>query len=175
MKSHFHVTNCPVIPETNLPGGGVAIYMCESLLNNCQSCDICLRNISCVDNDCFESIFIELQISKHETINVGCMYRAPNTRISKFNDKLSFILGNLISKIVYICGDYNIDLLHCEERAETKYFLDQMFSSGLYPLITSRPTRITDTSATIIDNIFCSELCRNKVCGIVLSDATDHI
>ena len=53
-------------------------------------------------------------------------------------------------------------------RAETKYFLDQMFSSGLYPLIT-RPTRITGRSATIIDNIFCSEMCRNKVCGIVLS------
>ena len=49
-----------------------------------------------------------------------------------------------------------------------------MFSSELYPLIT-RPTRITGTSATIIDNIFCSELCRNKVCGIVLSDATDYM
>ena len=102
------------------------------------------------------------------------MYRAPNTSLSKFNDNLSFILGNLTSKIVYICGDYNVDLSHCEERAETKYFLDQMFSSELYPLIT-RPTRITGTSATIIDNIFCSELCRNKVCGIVLSDATDHM
>ena len=158
-----------------MQGGGVAIYVCEYLLNNCLSSDICLRNISYVDNDCFESIFIELQISKHEKINVGCMYRAPNTSISKCNDNLSFVLGNLTSKIVYICGDYNIDLLHCEERAEAKHFLDEMFSSGLYPLITSRPTRITGTSATIIDNIFCSELCRNEVCGIVLSDATDHL
>ena len=111
MKSHVQVTNCTVIPEQNMPGGGVAIYVCESLLNNCQSSYICLRNISYVDNDCFESIFIELQISKHETINVGCMYRAPNTSLSTFNDNLSFILGNLTSKIVYICGDYNIDLL----------------------------------------------------------------
>ena len=94
---HFQVTNCTVIP--GMPGGGVAIYVCESLLNNCQSSDICLRNISYVDNDCFESIFIELQISKHEKINVGCMYRAPNTSISKFNDNLSFILGNLTSKL----------------------------------------------------------------------------
>ena len=58
----------------NMQGGGVAIYVCESLLNNCQSSNICLRNISYVDNDCFESIFIELQISKHEKINVGCIY-----------------------------------------------------------------------------------------------------
>ena len=27
----------------------------------------------------------------------------------------------------------------------------------------------------IIDTMFCSELCRNKMCGIVLSDATDHM
>ena len=107
-------------------------------------------------------------------INVGCMYRSPNTSLSIFNDDHSFILGNLTSKILHICGDYNIDLLHCEERAETKYFLDQMFSSGLYPLIT-RPKRITGTTATIINNIFCSELCRNKVCGTVLSNATDHM
>ena len=142
-------------------------HVCESLLNNCQSSDICLRNISHVADNCFESIIIELQISKHEKINVGCMYRAPNTSLSKFNYNLSFTLGNLTSKIAYICGDYNIDQLHCEERAETKHFLDQM--SGLYPLIT-RPTRITGTSATIIDNIFCSELCRNKACGIILKE-----
>ena len=42
------------------------IYVCESLLNSCQSSDICLRNISYAANDCFERIFIELQISKHE-------------------------------------------------------------------------------------------------------------
>ena len=117
----------------NMQGGGVAIYVCESLLNNCQSSDICLRNILYVDNDCFESIFIELQISKHEKIIVGCMYRAPNTSISKFNDNLSFILGNLTSTIVYICGDYNIDLLHCEERAEKNISLIKCLALGYIP------------------------------------------
>ena len=79
------------------------------------------------------------------------MYRAPNTSISN----LPFVLGNLTSEIVYIRGDYNIDLLQCEEQAESKYFLDQMFSPALYPLIT-RQTRITGTTAAIIDNILCS-------------------
>ena len=160
--------------RNNKTGGGVAIVVCESLLRNCESPNICLRNVSYAIDECFESIFIELQISKHSQINVGCIYRAPNTSISKFNENLSYILGNLTSKVVYICGDFNIDLLHCEEQTESKHFVDQMFSSGLYPLIT-RPTRITGTTATIIDNIFCSELCRNKMCGIVLSDATDHM
>ena len=97
-----------------MQGGGVAISEGEYLLNNCQSSDMCLRNISYVNNGCFGSIFIELQISKHEKINVGCMYRGPNTSLSKLNDNLSFILGNLTSKIVFICSEYNIDLLHCQ-------------------------------------------------------------
>ena len=84
-----------------------------------------------------------------------------------------YILGNLTSKVVYMCGDFNIDLLQCEEQTESKHFFDQMFSSGLYPVIT-RPTRITGTTATITDNIFCSELCRNTICGTILSVATDH-
>ena len=62
------------------------------------------------------------------------MYRAPSTSINTCND-------NLASKIVYVCGDYTIDLLHCLERYESKYFFDQMFSSALYPFIT-RPTRM---------------------------------
>ena len=73
-----------------------------------------------------------------------------------------------------MCGDFNIDLLHCEEQTESKHVLDQMLSAWLYSLIT-RPTIIIGTTATIVDNIFCSELCRNKKCGIVLSDATDHM
>ena len=106
-------------------------------------------------------------------INIGCIYRAPNTSISKCYEHLSYTLGHLTSKVVYICGDFNIDILHCEEQTESKHFDDQMFSSGLYPLIT-RPTRITGTTATIIYSIFCSQLSRNKMCGIVLSDAKDH-
>ena len=49
-----------------------------------------------------------------------------------------------------------------------------MFGSGLYSLIT-RPTRITSTTATatIIDNICCSELWRSKLSYIVVGDATD--
>ena len=64
------------------------------------------------------------------------IYRAPNTSISKFYENVSYILRNLTSKVVYICGDFIIDLLHCEEQIESKHIVDQMFSSGLYPLIT---------------------------------------
>ena len=56
--SHFQVTNCTVIPDTLKQAvHGVAIFLCEYLLRNCQSPIISI-------DECFKSIFIELQISK---------------------------------------------------------------------------------------------------------------
>ena len=46
-------------------------------------------------------------------------------------------------------------------------------SSGLFLLIT-KPTRVTDTSASLIDPIFASSL-SNPICpGIILNDVSDH-
>ena len=70
---------------------------------------------------------LKASLSRYRSVNTKknqfrlYIYRAQNTTINKFNDNLSFMLGNYTSKIEYICGDYNIDLLLCEERALT-YF-----------------------------------------------------
>ena len=49
-----------------------------------------------------------------------------------------------------------------------------MFSSSFYPLI-SRPTRITSTSATLIDNIFVNSFEDNFATGLLLTDISDHL
>ena len=49
-----------------------------------------------------------------------------------------------------------------------------MFSLGLYPLI-DKPTRITDHSATLIDNIFTNELDSKINSGLLISDISDHL
>ena len=43
--------------RNNKTGGGVAIFVCKSLLRNCQSPNIYLRNIAYAIDECFESIF----------------------------------------------------------------------------------------------------------------------
>ena len=53
-------------------------------------------------------------------------------------------------------GDYNINLLKVESHSLTADFNDLMYSYGLIPLIT-RPTRVTENSATLIDNIFTNK------------------
>ena len=57
------------------------------------------------------------------------------------------------TKGAYICGDFNIDLLKYENNKYTRDFVDTLFSYCLFPL-TDKPTRITSTSITFIDNTF---------------------
>ena len=54
-------------------------------------------------------------------------------------------------------GDFNINLLNSRSHTESGQFLDMMFANSFMPLI-NHPTRITDFSSTIIDNIFCNDL-----------------
>ena len=58
---------------------------------------------------------------------------------------------------IYICGDFNADLLQHYKKNDTNNCIDHLYSFGLHPLIT-RPTRITTHSKTLIDNIFTTNL-----------------
>ena len=49
-----------------------------------------------------------------------------------------------------------------------------MNSGGLHPLI-ALPTRITPTSATLIDNIFTNDFCRPISSGLVYTSISDHL
>ena len=49
-----------------------------------------------------------------------------------------------------------------------------MLSMGIYPLIT-KPTRITECSATLIDNIFTNNIKGVNKSGIFISDVSDHL
>ena len=46
------------------------------------------------------------------------------------------------AKTIFVCGDFNIDLLKHENHSNTKHFLDMMYSLGVYPLV-DKPTRMT--------------------------------
>ena len=56
----------------------------------------------------------------------------------------------------------------------TNEFINLMTSNSLYPLI-SKPTRITSSTATLIDNIFTNNLEGNMNCCILYSDLSDRM
>lgn len=62
-------------------------------------------------------------------------------------------------------GDFNIDMLKMNQTSSPANFIQQLFSYSFYPLIT-KPTRITEKSATLIDNILTNRLSDNDLKGI---------
>ena len=91
-----------------------------------------------------------------------------------FVDKLSEITSKISAenKDAYIMGDFNIDLKYGTHQ-KTNDLTNSMITKGYLPLIT-KPTRITNHSATLIDHIYSNTTSQNYTSGIIISDLADH-
>ena len=124
-----------------------------------------------------ESIFIEIIESKGQNIIIGCIYKHPNMSINDFQDNYLTNLLNILSrenKSTILMGDYNINLLQYDTQKDVSDFLDNMYTHSFIPYITS-PTRITKTSSTLIDNIFCNEVNEGAKSGNLTISLSDHL
>ena len=139
------------VSRTNQRGGGVSIYV-----KNNHVCNLNPNLSFCYEN-LLECVTVELTNNKNEKNLISCVYRKPGTDISEFNTCIENKFSSVVNKKMYLCGDFNIDLLKYEDHELTRTFVDTLFSLGLFPLIT-KPTRITDISETLIDNIFTNQL-----------------
>ena len=70
-------------------------------------------------------------------------------------------------------GDFNIDLLTADTNLQTADFTHNMFTHMFCPTI-SKPTRITNYSATLIDNIITNINEYPIKSGILYNDISDH-
>ena len=64
--------------------------------------------------------------------------------------------------------------LELNEHWKTGEYVENIFTHGIIPLIT-KPTRITDHSATLIDHIYTNRTDTNMTSGIITTDISDHI
>ena len=73
-----------------------------------------------------------------------------------------------------IAGVFNLNLLNSNSHAATAEFVNNML---LYNFISAinKPTRITEQSATLIDNIYVNSVKYNYSSAIVYSDISDHL
>ena len=130
---------------------------------------------SFVVENILECVTVELTIKNYTNVVVSFIYRTPGSPIDTFCENLELNLSDVKSiKTIFVCGDFNIDLLKHETHNNTKQFLDRMHSLGLYPLI-DKPTMITESSTTVIDNILTNELRFNLTSGIMFNDISDHL
>ena len=96
-------------------------------------------------NDEYESIWIEINNKKSKNIVCGSIYRHTRNNNDNFKNFLKYLessLNKLIkeNKEIYLCDDFNIDLLKIEEISNYKKFYKLMSSYGLLPQIL-QPTR----------------------------------
>ena len=70
-------------------------------------------------------------------------------------------------------GDFNIHLLKFQTYDKTKSLIESMLTTGFQPLIT-KPTRITDHSATLIDHIYSNTKIQIYKSAILITDVADH-
>ena len=112
--------------------GGVAIYIKKSF-----TCSV-RKELSISDKNVAESIFLEIERKNQKNIIVGCIYRHHGD-LKKFNKSfLSNILKRLLkhkNKTIFLCGDFNANLLAAEEHSETETFYEDLACQSFQPLI----------------------------------------
>ena len=105
------------------------------------------------------------------------MSRPPNTNLEQFLVEYKEMLREIKKKTenVVIGIDLNLDFLKSAVHKHTRSFIDLNLEQDLVPTIT-RPTHITKSTATLIDNILVSQ----KFCGkfesnILIDNISDHL
>ena len=148
--------------------GGVGLYLKNNL-------NYKIRHDIVSDYEIFELLSVEIINPLNRNIIVTVVYRPPGTDMNAFNPLMGSLCDKLRSenKIVYWAGDFNIDLLNAETHKTTNDFLNIMYSNSFYPAIT-KPTRITEHSATVIDNIYSNNMMYAHS-GLLYKEVSDHL
>ena len=162
----------------NNSGGGVGIW-----IHNTLSFEP-INYLSVFIPKVFESQLVKIKLKNNKYLIFGNIYR-PNT--APFSDikRANIILADILNKIksdpnlknsqdIILSGDLNINILKYESHPDTNVYLDTLLSNGLLPLITL-PTRLSQTTATLLDHISTNIIDDNYDTGIIISDLSDHL
>ena len=141
-------------------GGGVEFFIHKSI-------NFLIREDLKMEDEVAECLTIEIINSNSKNIVICLIYRPPNTDPIKFINCLSTTIECLRSskKITYLMGDFNIYLLKNDICNIRDNFTNMLHSYNFFPLINT-PTRVTETSSTLIDNIF-SHLLTDHTNGVI--------
>ena len=156
-------------PRVDRKGGGVGFLIRDDVIFRRK------ENLE-INSKTFENIVIEIKCKTNLLLCSG--YRPPNTDLPEFLTSYNKMVNNLEASkhsesIIGI--DHNLDFIKQHLHNPTKMFIESNIESNMLPTIT-RPTRITNTSATLIDNLFISQqLQTNYKSGILLDDTSDHM
>ena len=145
----------------NKSGGGVILYFRNTLTFTRRS-ELEISKI--------ETIWAEVELPNAKPFLICTVYRPPNVRsewIDLFEEELSIAQATGLEYI--IMGDFNIDMRSC---SNSKWLnLIQLFD--LTQIITE-PTRIMQTSATLIDHVYTNSPANIVECFVSPLSVSDY-
>ena len=163
--------NCEIDVRHKRKGGGVSLYIHSALQYKLRR-DLQL----CGDaNSVFIEIYKTTTNTKHNII-CGCVYRPPSMSLNIFNDMMTTSFNKMQheNKYLYITGDFNVNtLFNVKGGLSTQHFKNIFSSNYCFPFI-NKPTRVTDHSASLIDNIYSNIPSQNCFSGILKTSISDH-
>ena len=148
--------------DRNRNGGGVALFIRDNIPFNTRP-DL---NV-----DGLEAVWVELLLPRSKGILVSAMYKPPND--ADFLSKLDSTLSKIDpGSEMYVLGDMNIDI--SSNSILSHRYKEVLASFGCEQLV-AEPTRITPTTASIIDHIFTNMGEMVQGSGVVVAGFSDHL
>ena len=157
--------------RTTKRGGGIIAY----IRNDIDYDEIDESEAGETQGPQIETLWIKINFKHTRPILLCIMYNPPNCSITNALSELGLQMKQyrpVTDHEIYMLGDTNVNMLqkNTAEFKKTKWFC---FNNGLEQIITE-PTRITQTSSTLIDIIFTNVKDRISQYGNVETCASDH-
>ena len=175
-KSNTLTTNIDILgyniehTPTESKAGGCLLYISNKIPYKLQN----NLNVYCPKQ--LESVLIEVLLSNKPSQIIGTIYKHPSMNVSTFtNDHLKNMLNAIHheNKSTLLTGDFNVNLINYNKRG-TYNFLELLCNHNFTPQITL-PTRGTEKSATLIDNIFVNNPSFKYLSGNITTSISDHL
>ena len=175
-KDHSFIANVsledyekPFSTPTNSSKGGVCLYVKQGF-------DAIERTDLKIQNDLFEAVWIEIKNKNSKNIVCGCVYRHPRANCDDFFNYIDSSMKKLSEeeKELYICGDFNLNLLRQDTDKNPLTFSNLMNSYHCLPLII-HPSRVVEGQVpSLIDNIFTNKLGDEILAGNIYLNLSEH-
>ena len=125
----------------------------------------------------FECKWIEIINKKKPNSLIATIYRHPSKNDDAFLEYLKKTLDLLRreNKLIFLTGDFNLNLLNHDTNTQVDNFLNILYSNFCQSYIVL-PTRIVDNAKpSLLDNIFANTIEHDPISGNLTNKISDHL
>ena len=147
-------------------GAGLCVYTRDTLKVEY------IENLSSVTSDGLQQLWLKVEMRSCKSFLLNTVYRPPSTPVKFLDDLTRVFIDSLLRGLdIFVISDLNCNLL--SEDYESRAFSDFCTTLNLTQLIKS-PTRITESSQSLIDVIMTTNKEIIASSGVLTSSISDY-